>query len=183
LGFNVIGKLTPETVKPLPLTVAVLTVTAAPPVDVRISVCVAGEFKFTLPKAIVLAFTLSVAAVSPSSRAKVSATPPALAVSVTVCAELTEDTVAVKLAVVAPAAMVSLAGTATAELLLDTLTLNPPLGAAALTANAQLSVPAPVNDELVQLRLVKVGVLAESPVPLRSTTIFSSVEALLVIVR
>jgi hypothetical protein len=39
---------------------AALTVTAALPVAVRISDCVAGEFKFTVPKAIVVALVLSV---------------------------------------------------------------------------------------------------------------------------
>ena len=180
--FREIGKGPPETVKPLPVTAAALTVTAALPVDVRISVCVAGEFKFTLPNAIVVAFTLSVATAVPSCNAKVSATPPALAVSVTVCAELTEDTVAVKLELVAPAATVTLAGTATAELLLARFTAKPPLAAAALSVTVQPSVPAPVIDPLVQLRLVNVGVLAEIPVPLRPTPIVPFLKALLVIV-
>lgn len=179
---SVIGKLPPETVKPLPVTLAALMVTAALPVDVKISVCVAGEFRFTLPKAIVVAFTLSVATAAPSCRAKVFAKPPALAVSVTVCAALTADTVAVKLAVAAPAATVTLAGTATAELLLARLTANPPLGAAALSVTAQLSVPAPVIDELVQLRLVKVAAPSVVPLPLRPIAIVPFFEALLVIV-
>jgi hypothetical protein len=118
----------------------------------------------------------------PSCSAKVLATLLALAVSVTVWAVLTEDTVAVKLAVVDPAATVTEAGTVTAELLLARLTANPPLGAAPLRVTAQLSVPAPVIDELVQFRLVKVGVLAEVPLPLRPTTIVPFPQALLVIV-
>jgi hypothetical protein len=76
---------------------------------------------------------------------------------------LTADTVAVKLAVVDPAATATDAGTVTAELLLARLTANPPLGAAAFSVTEQLSVPAPVIDELVQLRLVKAAVLAEVP--------------------
>jgi hypothetical protein len=118
----------------------------------------------------------------PSCSAKVLATLLALAVSVTVWAVLTEDTVAVKLAVVDPAATVTEAGTVTAELLLARLTANPPLGAAPLRVTVQLSVPAPVIDELVQFRLVKVGVLAEVPLPLRPTTIVPFPQALLVIV-
>src|SRR5258707_11989955 len=50
----------PETEKPLPVTVAALTVTAAVPVDVKVTDCEAGEFSTTLPKDTLLAFTLSV---------------------------------------------------------------------------------------------------------------------------
>jgi hypothetical protein len=71
-------------VKPLPVTAAALMVTGALPVDVRISVCVAGEFRFTVPKAIVVVFVLSIAVAVPSCSAKVVATLLALAVSVTV---------------------------------------------------------------------------------------------------
>jgi len=92
----------------------------------------------------------------PNCRTKVSATPPAFAVSVAVCAELTADTVAVKLAVVAPAATVTEAGTVTAELLLARVTANPPLGAAALSVTVQLSVPAPDIDPLTQVSALKV---------------------------
>jgi hypothetical protein len=95
---------------------------------------------------------------------------------------LTADTVAVKLAVVDPAATATDAGTVTAELLLARLTANPPLGAAAFSVTEQLSVPAPVIDELVQLRLVKAAVLAEVPVPLRPATIVPFPQALLAIV-
>ena len=143
--------------KPLPITVAPLMVTAALPVDVSISVCVAGEFKFTLPKAIVVAFTLSVATAVPSCKAKVLAALLAFAVSVTVWAVLTAETVAVKLVVAAHAATVMLAGTATAELLLARLTADPPLGAAAHKVTVQLSVPAEVINALAQLNPLKVG--------------------------
>jgi hypothetical protein len=70
---------------------------------------------------------------------------------------LTEVTVAVKLAVVAPAATVTEAGTVTELLLLARLTMSPPLAAAALNVTVQLSVPAPVNDPLLQLRTLSVG--------------------------
>ena len=60
-------------------------------------------------------------AAAPSCRAKVSVTPLALAVNVADCAVLTDETVAVKLAVVAPAATVTVAGTVTALLLLARL--------------------------------------------------------------
>ena len=75
-----------------------------------------------------VAFTLSVGTAAPSDRAKVLATLLALAVRVVVCAVLTEETVAVKLAVVEPAATVTEAGTVTVELLLARLTAKPPGG-------------------------------------------------------
>jgi hypothetical protein len=93
----------------------------------------------------------------PSCSAKVLATLLALAVSVTVWAVLTEDTVAVKPAVVAPAATVTLAGTATAELLLARLTAKPPVAAGAFSVTVQLSVPAAVIDALAQFNPLKVG--------------------------
>ena len=83
-GFNVIGKVTPETVKPLPLTAAALTVTAAVPVEDRITDCVAGVLRFTFPNATLVALMLSVATPTPSCRLKVCATLPAVAVSVAV---------------------------------------------------------------------------------------------------
>jgi hypothetical protein len=101
--------------------------------------------------------------------AKVSATPPALAVSVAVCVVLTEETLAVKLVLVAPDATVTEAGTVTAELLLARATVSPPLAAAAFSMTVQLSVPAPVIDPLAQLKalkLVEFVELAEVPVPL-----------------
>jgi hypothetical protein len=75
---------------------------------------------------------------------------------------LTEETVAVKLAVVAPAVTVTLAGTTTAALLLATLTANPPLGAAAFSVTVQLSVPAPVIDPLAQVEALNTGKLVPS---------------------
>jgi hypothetical protein len=163
-------------VKPVPLTVTALTVTAAVPVDVRINDWVAGEFKFTLPKAIVAAFMLSVGTPAPNCNAKVFATPPALAVSVTVCPELTEDTVAVKIPVVDPAATVTVAGTVTAELLLARLTANPPLAAATFSVTVQLSLPALVIDPLLQLSPLNTG----TPVPLRLITVELPLDELLV---
>jgi hypothetical protein len=83
-----------------------------------------------------------------NSKMQVFETPPAVAVSVTACAAVTESTVAVKVALLEPAATVTVAGTFTAVLLLDRLTLAPPVPAAALRLTVQASVPAPVKDEL-----------------------------------
>ncbi len=137
--------------KPVPATVAALTVTDAVPVEDRVRDWVAGEFRPTLPKAMVVAFTLSVGVPVPSCRAMVPVTLPALAVRVAVCAVLTAETVAEKLAVVEPAATVTEAGTVTAELLLARLTTKPPVGAAALSPTVHVSVPAPVIVPLAQL--------------------------------
>jgi hypothetical protein len=71
-------------VKPDPVTVAALMVTAAVPVDERITVCVVAVFTVTLPKPMLPALTLRVGTDDPSCRAKVSATLLALAVRVTV---------------------------------------------------------------------------------------------------
>ncbi len=166
----------PETVKPLPLTAAALTVTAAVPVEDRVRVCVVAVFTFTLPKDKLDELTLSVGTEAPSDRAKVSATLLALAVRVTVWAVLTDETAAVKLTVVEPAATVTEAGTVTDELLLARLTVNPPVAAAAFRVTVQLSVPDPVNEPLVQLSPLSTG----TPVPLRLTPIKVPPEELLV---
>jgi hypothetical protein len=102
-------------VNPVPLTVAALTVTEAVPVELSVTDCVVGVFNATLPKARLEAVTLSVGTEDPNCSANVLATLPALAVSVTACVVLTEETVAVKPALVAPDATVTEAGTVTAE--------------------------------------------------------------------
>ena len=89
---------------------------------------------------------------------------------------LTDKTVAVKLAVVAPAATVTEAGTVTAELLLATPTANPPLAAATFSFTVQLSVPAAVIDALVQVKPLNTGV----PDPVRLTTVDVPLDELLV---
>ena len=151
------GKLIPETVKPTPATVAALTVTAEVPVDERVSVCVDRVFTLMLPKDKPAALTVSVGTDAPSCSANVLATLLALAVRVAVAAVLTVETVAVKLAVVDPAATVTLAGRVTAELLLARLTAYPPVRAAVLSDTLQLSVPAPVIDPLVQVKPLNAG--------------------------
>jgi hypothetical protein len=64
--------------------------------------------------------------------------------------------VAVKVAVVAEAATVTLAGTVRLALLLVKVTLDPPAGAAPLKVTVQVLVPAPVNDVGLQVRLLGV---------------------------
>ncbi len=183
MGFRVSGKLAPDTVKPVPVTVAALTVTAVVPVEVRVTVCVAGEFRVTLPKAMVVALTLRVGVNAPNCREKVFVELPVLAVSVAVCAVLTAVAVAVKPALVAPAATLTLAGTVTALLLLDKFTLMPPVGAAPLMVTEHASVVAPVKELLVQLTDDTDGRIAIVPVPLNPTVSELPLVALLANVR
>ena len=77
------GKVAPETENPVPVTAAELTVTAALPVEESVTDCVDGVFRFTSPKATVVAFTLSVGTAALSCREKVWDVVPALAVRVT----------------------------------------------------------------------------------------------------
>jgi hypothetical protein len=137
-------------VNPEPAATIELTVTEAVPADVKVTDCVVGVFSITLPNAKLVALMVSVGTTAVNCKAKFSETLPAVAVSVTACAELTVDTVAVNPALVALAGTDTVAGTVTATLLLDRLTLSPLLDAAALNVTVQASVPAPVMDALLQ---------------------------------
>ena len=85
-----------------------------------------------------------------SWRAKVFVVELALAVRVTLWAEVTADTVAEKVALLAPAGTTTEAGTVTALLLSDRVTLMPPVGADPESATVQVSLPAPVMLALWQ---------------------------------
>ena len=141
-------------------------------------------FTATLPKATLVALTLSVGTTAFNCRAKVSETLPALAVSVTACAVATDDTVAVNVALVALAGTVTVAGTVTAVLLLARLTTRPLLAAATFSVTVQASVPDPVMDELLQESALNAAVPAGAavPVPLSPITAVALVEELLVMV-
>jgi hypothetical protein len=99
-----------------------------------------------------------------------------VAFSVAVCAVLTAEAVALKLALVAPAAIVTDDGTFTAVALLDRLTVSPPVGAAAFSFTVQASVAAPVSEPLVQISPLSTG----SAVPLKWIEEVVPVEELLV---
>jgi len=144
LGFRLSGKVAPDTEKPVPLMVAELMDTGAVPVELRVSDWVAALLSATLPKAMVLALTVNVWVDAPKWRAKVLEAPPEVAVRVAVAAVLTAATDAEKLALVAPADTVTAAGTVTALLSLEIVTLCPPVEAAELSVTVQLLVPAPV---------------------------------------
>lgn len=85
-----------------------------------------------------------------SCRAKLLETEPALAVKVTACEEVKDETLAVNPALVAFTGTTSVAGTVTAALLLARLTLRPPVPAATVSVTVQLSLPDAVMDALLQ---------------------------------
>ncbi len=69
--MSVSGKLAPETEKPVPVSVAELTVTATVPVDDNVIVCVVAEPTATLPKLRVEELTVSVGIAAFNCSAKV----------------------------------------------------------------------------------------------------------------
>lgn len=107
--------------------------------------------------------------------AKVFDTPPAVAVSTAVWFVLTAVAVAVKLALLAPDAIVTEAGTVTAVVLLANVTVVAEV-AAEVRDTVHASVPAPVSDPLLQESTLSVA--GACPVPLRVTV---AVDALLLI--
>jgi hypothetical protein len=163
--------------KPVPVRVAALTVTGEVPVEVNVTDCVAGVFRVTFPKDTLLLPRVSVDTDAFNCSAYVAETPPALAVSVAVCAVLTAVAVALKLALEAPAATVTEAGTVTALLLLAKVT-TVALVAAPVRVTVQASVPAPESDAL--LHATEANVADACPVPL--SAIVAVLEALLPIV-
>jgi hypothetical protein len=82
--FSVIGNVAAGSVKPVPLTLAALTVTAPVPEDVIVTDCVAGVFSWTLPKDMLDALSVRVVVGAFRVSANVFETPLAVAVSVAV---------------------------------------------------------------------------------------------------
>jgi hypothetical protein len=175
-GFSVNGNVAPETVNPAPFTVAALIVTAADPVELNVTVCVAAVFTDTLPNARLVTLRPRVGFDAPSCSAKVCEMLPALAVRVTVEAVVTEFTVAVKLPLLVPPTNATLSGTVTAELLLARFTRNPLPAAAVFSVTVQLSVSAPVMDPLAHVSPVSTG----TPAPLSAIAVIVPVDELLV---
>ena len=89
---------------------------------------------------------------------------PWVAVSVTVCDDVTADTLAAKLALDAPDGTETENGTETALLLLARLTTMPLLGAGVVNFTVHESEPAPAIDEAVQLSPAS-AVEEEDPLP------------------
>ena len=183
-GFNVVGKVAPDMAKPLPVSVAALIVTGAVPVDDKVTDCAAAWFTTTLPNARLVTLTLSLGTAAFNCRAKFSDTLAALAFNVAACVVPSDDTIAVNPVLVAFAGTVTVAGTVTAALLLDRLTLRPLLGAAAFRVTVQASVPEPVMDAFLQeSALNAAAVVPVVPVPFRVTAAAGLVEDLLAIVN
>lgn len=151
------GTAGPDFVNPVPEMEIALTVTALPPVELSVTDCVVGVLTVTLPNAIVVAFTLNIAALVLKAMAKLLDERLELAVSVADWELETAAICAVKLALLDPAATVTDPGTATAALLLASATDCPLLPAAALSVTVQLSVPAPENELFAQRTLLTVA--------------------------
>ena len=165
------GNPVPETAKPAPVSVTPLIVTGTVPVEVKVTGCIAGVLTGTSPNATLVALMLSARIAAFSCKVTFFITLPSFAVIVTGCAVATEDTVAVKVTLVAFASTVTALGTVTAELLLDRLTVSPLPGAAAVSVRVQTSVPDPVMAPLLQyIPLSAEEEAGAVPVPLRVIT-------------
>lgn len=169
----------PNSVKATPFRVAELTVTGEEPVEDRITVCVAGVFNATFPNPMLAALMLSAGPDTFSCKEKDSETLPAPASIFASCAVATAETVAEKVALVAPAATITDAGTVTAGSLLDRLTLKPVVGAAAFSLTVQVSEPEPVMDAMEHESAVNTAV----PVPLSAMVWETLAEESLVMVN
>ncbi len=148
------------------------------PVEERTRGCVAAVPTETVPKATLDALTPKTAVAASSSTANVCDTPPALAVNIAACVDVTADASAVNSALLAPAGTVTEAGTTTALSLLVKLIARPPLAAAAFRVTVQVSAALPRMDPLTQLNSVSMG----TPVPLNVTEVEVPLDALLAIV-
>jgi hypothetical protein len=84
---------------------------------------------------------------------------PLVAVSVAVWVALTEETLAVNVAEVKPEGTVTLDGTVTAALSLDSPIVRPPEGAAAVRETVQLSLAAPVIELSTHAKSLRSGEL------------------------
>ena len=126
-----------------------MIVSVTVPLEVIVTGSVEAVFRFTLPKERLEAPSEMAGTAAFNCSAKFAEALPALAVSVAVCAVPTAEMVAENGALVAPETIVTVAGTDTAELLLDRFTANPLPGAAPFRLTVQLSVPAPVMDALL----------------------------------
>jgi len=166
----VTGKLPPDTEKPAPEIESALMDTGAVPFDVTVTDFVTAVPTETVPNASedVLRPRDGVPVEDPDPLSLIAAVfdvDPWVAVRVTVCEAVTAATVARNVVLLAPEGTVTEAGTAMAVLLLARLTARPVVGAAALSATVQLSVPAPIIDVLEQLRLEREGVPEFDPLP------------------
>ena len=100
-----------------------------------------------------------------------------LAVSIAVCDELTEATVAANEVAVAPAATVTLAGTVTAVLLLAMEIVWPVEGADPLSVTVHVVEPAPVNELTRHERALTPGAIEDDDDDEELTLIETEAEA------
>lgn len=117
------GRFPPETENPVPDAESELMVTATVPLEVTVMDCETEVPSATFPKDREVALRLNAGVAAFSCRATLFEDELAPAVNVAVWAVLTEATLAVKEALEAPDATDTLAGTLTALLLLDRVTL------------------------------------------------------------
>ena len=122
-GFSVTGRLPPETENPVPEIESELIVTAAVPLEVRVTDFEAELPTETFPNASEVELNVRAGADAFNCKAKLLEEALALAVRVTVCVPLTEFTFAVNDDEVAPEGTVTLLGTVTALLPLATATV------------------------------------------------------------
>jgi hypothetical protein len=167
-GFKVAGRVGKETEKPVPVAVIDFTVTAAVPLEVRVTVCVVGVFTATPPKEMLVALRVRADAAAFSCSETAFEVLPVVAVSVADCALLTAAAFAVNDALAAVAGTITELGTVTALLLLARDTLTPPVGADPDKLTVHVSASDPVIEVLLQFTALKVGAIVV-PVPLRFT--------------
>jgi len=158
-GLSVRGRLMPESAKPVPVTEMLLRARDAVPVEVSVTVLVVGVLRAEVPKAALELLRVRAGVVAFRVRAQAFEMLPAEAVKVAVCAAETAAAVAVKVALDAPAGMVTEAGKATALVLLARVTVVAAV-AAPLRETVQASVPAPVRVALVQETALRAGAAA-----------------------
>lgn len=163
-----IGNVPPTKLKPVPESVAEVIVIGRVPVADAVTVCVTGVFNVVLPNEIVLELKLRADPLARSWSATEDEEPPADAVRMTDCAELTADIVALNRTAVAFAGTVTLEGKDTALRLLDSFTANPALGAGTLSVIVQASAPDPEIEVKLQERASMPGV----PLPLTAIEVF-----------
>jgi hypothetical protein len=167
-GFNVTGVASPVAPNREPATEIEEIVTGPVPEEVSVTACVAVLFTTTPPNETVVALRVSAGAAAFSCNEATFAVLPDVAVTVTVCALVTEDAFAVKAVLVAVAGTVTELGTVTALLLLVMDTLTPPVGAEPDKLTVHESASDPVMVVLLQDTALTDGTTV-LPVPLRLT--------------
>lgn len=167
-GFRVVGKLTAEVENPVPLTEIELTVTAAVPLEVKVTVCDVELFTTTPPNEIFVALAVRVGVAAFNWIETLFEALPVLTLTVADWAVVTEAILAVNDALFAVAGIVMELGTVTALLLLARATLRPPVGAEPDKLTVHESERAPVIEVLLQERELTAGA-TDVPVPLRLT--------------